>query len=75
MIDEIFHNLYTKQGLPILFSDEVLQRIQIDFCQYHASVAEMVLQLKMALAHHFTKRGEIFVSWSGVFSGIIRVQI
>lgn len=56
--DDLFQHLYTKQTLPILLSSDVLEHIRNDFHRYHGSVAEVTLQIKTALAHHFTKRGE-----------------
>lgn len=39
----------------------MLQHIHKDFCHFNGSIAGVALQLKAALAHHFTKRGETFV--------------
>ncbi len=55
---DFFHNLYTKKALPILLSKDVLQNMQKDFYQFDGSLATVAMQIKKALAEHFSKRGK-----------------
>jgi hypothetical protein len=61
--DEFVSTLYLKPSenrYSILFSGDLLHSVREDYYLHHNSLAEVYLQFKSALAHHFVKRGGFF---------------
>mmetsp|Transcript_28304 Transcript_28304/g.43367 ORF Transcript_28304/g.43367 Transcript_28304/m.43367 type:complete len:679 (+) Transcript_28304:356-2392(+) len=61
ILEKLFDNMHSKKiegtFLPIIFNGHTLRNIKKDFVQYHRSVSTAVLQLRIAIAHHFARRG------------------
>eukprot|EP01083_Nonionella_stella_P071252 191267_1 len=61
ILEKLFSNMQSKKikgtFLPIIFNGHTLRNIKKDFVQYHRSVSTVVLQLRIAIAHHFARRG------------------
>jgi hypothetical protein len=61
--DEFVSTLYmesTENRYPILMSGDLLHSMREDYYLHHNSIAQVYVQFKSALAHHFVKRGGLF---------------